>query len=154
MSIRGRLVTACAIATLAVPAAAIAKPGHGHGNPGHGHATGVADNPGAGHRHDPIVTYVFKGTFDGASSVEVAHGNAFVRKGGMVGTTVQFDLTNTKLTVADTNGDAVTDATDVLAGDKVVVKARLPKSDPGPDPFTARHLVDQTHPPADSQSAD
>jgi hypothetical protein len=154
MSIRGRLLAAFAVAALAVPAAAIAKPGHGHGH-GHGpagHGPGAFDHP--GHGHNPVVTYVFKGTFDGTSSVEVAHGNSRVRKGGLVGTTVEFDLTNTRLTVADTSGDGVTDATDVLADDKVVVKARLPKHDPGPEPFAARHLVDQTHPPVDVEPAD
>jgi len=158
MSIRARLLTACAAAALAVPAAAIAHPGQGPAaNPGQG----------PGHRHNPIVTYVFKGTAGGASSgqsaglqgaglssvqaalsLQVTHGNAFVRKGGLVGTSVRFDLTNTRLTVADTNNDGLIDATDVLAGDKVLVQARLPKSDPGAQPFAARHLVDQTHPPA------
>jgi hypothetical protein len=143
MSARTRFLSVCAAAALAVPAAAVAHPGNG-----------PAANPGHGHRHNPTVTYVFKGAVTGAGSVgtplsvQVDHGNAFVRKGGLVGTSVQFDLTNAKLTVTDTNNDTVVDASDVQAGDKVVVKARLRKSDPGSQPFAARHLVDQTHPPA------
>jgi hypothetical protein len=148
MSIRGKILAACAVAALVVPAAAIATPGHGHGHGPAGHGPGAFDHP--GHGHNPVVTYVFKGTFDGTSSVEVAHGNSRVRKGGFLSTTVEFDLTNTRLTVADTSGDGVTDATDVLADDKVVVKARLPKHDPGLQPFAARHLVDQTNPPSDT----
>ena len=136
MTLRAKVLTACAAAALAVPAAALADPGHGHGG-------------GPGHGHNPTVTYVFKGTFDGTDSVQVARGNSFVRKGGMVGTLVQFDLSNTRLTVADTNNDGVTDATDVLAGDQVVVKARLAKSNPGSQPFAARRLVDQTNQPAE-----
>jgi hypothetical protein len=38
------------------------------------------------------------------------------------------------------------DLADVVAGDRVVVKAKLPKADPGAQPFTAKQLVDQTHP--------
>jgi hypothetical protein len=56
--------------------------------------------------------------------------------------------------VADTNADSIIDATDVLVGDAVVVKARLPKNDPGPQPFAARHLVDQTNAAADDDGGD
>ena len=64
-----------------------------------------------------------------------------------------FDLTTaklrvadtTKLRVADTNGDGVISVADLLEGDKVVLKATLPR-DPGPQPFVARMVVDQTHP--------
>ena len=34
----------------------------------------------------------------------------------------------------------------VVAGDKVQVKAKLPKSDPGVAPYAAKHVVDKTHP--------
>ena len=59
------------------------------------------------------------------------HGNARVRKDGLVGQTVSFDLKGARITVADSNGDGATDLDDVQIGDKVVVKAMLPKSDPG-----------------------
>jgi len=124
---------------LAVPAAAIAHPGHGHAN---GHAHGHANGHGKSH----AVSYIFKGTYDGGGLVSVTHGNAHVRKAGLIGD-VQFDLTSTKLTVADTNGDQAIDATDVVTGDQVVVQARLPRQVPGDQPYAARHLVDQTAPP-------
>ena len=121
-------------AALAIPAAAVAHPGNGHGN---------------GHSNNPTVSYVFKGTYGGDGLVTVNHGNGHARKAGFVDTDVQFDLVGAKLSVADTNADTVIDASDVLDGDGVVVQARLGRRDPGPQPFAARHLVDQTNPAAD-----
>lgn len=147
--LRRNLATAIGVVALAVPAAALAGAGHGHGH-GHGHAH---PNHGHGHGHpNHPVTYVFKGTYNGEGSVHVLHGNVHVKKAGLVGQDVQFDLTNARLTVADTNGDNVVDASDVEVGDRVVVKARLPHYDPGSPPYPAKHLVDQTHPPADEGS--
>ena len=123
------LIAALAIAALVVPAAATAKPGHGHG----AHA----------------VSYVFKGTYGGDGSVDVNHGNAHARHAGLVGVSVQFDLSAAKLTVADTNADGAVDATDIVSGDVVVVHARLTKGDPGTAPYAAKHLIDQTHPAGD-----
>ena len=92
------------------------------------------------------VQYVFKGTFNVAdSSVTVRKGNKHVRRANLVGTTVVFDLSAARIRVADTNGDGKRDAADLQDGDKVVVKARLPRRDPGSGPFAARELVDQTH---------
>ncbi len=92
------------------------------------------------------VTYVFKGTFTVAdSSVAVLKGNKHVRRAGLVGETVAFDLTDARITVADNNADGKRDAADLQDGDKVVVKARLPRREPGAGPFAARKLVDQTH---------
>lgn len=142
MKVRKSMIVALAAGALAIPAAAVAHPGHGHG---HGHANAHANGQGSNHP----VSYVFKGTYDGSGLVTVNHGNAHVRKAGLVGTDVQFDLTNTKFIVADTNSDQVIDVNDVLTGDNVVVKARLPRQDPGSQPFAARQLVDQTN-PADS----
>jgi hypothetical protein len=93
------------------------------------------------------VTYAFKGTYAGAGSVTVSRGNAFVRKQGFVGEDVNFDLTGTRITVADANADGTADVNDLATGDKVVVKSRLHKQDPGAEPFAAKHLVDQTNPP-------
>ena len=106
-----RLLLAGAIAAIAaMPAAAGAKRGHGHA---HGH----------GKPHQ--VSYVFKGAYAGSGVVSVARGNAHARKGGLVDVDVAFDLAEAKVTVADTNLDGVSDASDVVVGDKVVVMARL-----------------------------
>ena len=120
----------------AAPAAFAAKPDN-PGSQGAGHATSHAGGKG--------VMYVFKGTYAGSGAVDVNHGNAHVRKADLVGTTVNFDLTNANVVVDDTNGDGNRTIDDVAAGDKVVVKARLPRKDPGDQPYSARQLVDQTH---------
>jgi len=92
------------------------------------------------------VQYVFKGTFHLAdSSVTVLKGNKHVRRAGLVGETVVFDLAAARIRVADNNGDGKRDASDLQDGDKVVVQARLPRREPGAGPFAARKLVDQTH---------
>ena len=139
-----------AVTAIAFPAAALADKGGvpnehsaGHGNP---HATETVSTHGNGVGPAKGVSYVFKGTYAGAGVVTVAKGNAHVRKADLVGTDVAFDLSATKLSVADTNGDEAVTADDIVAGDKVVVKAKLPKGDPGAAPYAARHLVDQTNP--------
>lgn len=140
MTPKRALLVALGTAALAVPAAAIAKPGeHGHGHGG-GHGRGG----------NPTVTYVFKGTYDGDGVVTVSHGNRHVRKADLVGQDVQFDLSGARLVVADTNADGSVSADDVSSGDRVVVQARLPKQDPGAEPFVASRLVDQTSPPDSS----
>lgn len=143
-----------AIGALAAVPAAVAAPGGVPGkpaNPGsNGH--GKPANPGSqgkGHQNKingPTVMYVFKGTYAGAGAVDVTRGNAHVTHAGLVGTTVNFDLANARLSVGDNNGDTVKDINDVSVGDKVVVKARLSKKTPGAQPFSAQQLVDQTHP--------
>lgn len=130
---RSSLIVALGVAALAIPAGAAANQGENHGKAnGHSKTHGVA--------------YVFKGTYAGEGSVEVKSGNSRVRKGGFVGTTVSFDLTNARIVVDDTNVDGQRTLDDVKTGDKVLVKARLPRKDPGTQPFTAQRLVDQTHP--------
>jgi hypothetical protein len=136
MQAKRTAATVLALAALAVPTAAVAKQGDSHGK-------------GKGHSKTHAVAYVFKGTYAGEGSVEVKRGNSRVRKGGFVGETVSFDLADTRFVVADTNGDQVVDVNDVAAGDKVLVKARLPRTDPGDQPFAAQRLVDQSHPPVD-----
>ena len=141
---------ALALASVA-PAPALAGNGNGHGQQqagSHGKAKGKSKV------HN--VTYVFKGTWNAAAgTVTVKRGNAHVRKAGLVGTDVQFDLTGAKLVAADSNADGSITADDLKDGDKVVVKARLPKKDPGTQPFKAKMLVDQTNPPApDGSGAD
>jgi hypothetical protein len=137
-----RAVAIGAVLALAAAPAALAEKPADPGSQGHGHANGK------GHTSDhgkAVVMYVFKGSYSGDSSVAVSHGNAHVRKADLVGTTVSFDLTGAKIVVDDNTGDGNRDLSDVNTGDKVVVKARLPKSDPGSQPFAAKQLVDQTH---------
>lgn len=126
----------------AAPAALAAKPDD-PGSQGQGHAGGHSKKGGKA-----VVTYVFKGTYAGAGSVDVDHGNAHVKKAELVGTSATFDLTNARIVVADTNTDGTANADDVASGDRVVVKARLSRKDPGDQPYVAKQLVDQTHVPS------
>jgi hypothetical protein len=129
------------IALGAAPAALAVKPAdpgsqsgeHGKSGQEHGKSGGKT------------VMYVFKGSYDGASGVAVDHGNAHVRKADLLDTTVTFDLSTARVVVGDVNGDGSKDLLDVAAGDRVVVKARLPRKEPGTQPFKAKQLVDQTH---------
>jgi hypothetical protein len=108
------------------------------------------ENPGHGNGHGPKgVSYVFKGTFVGPTTVDVTSGNKHVRNAGLVVPAVQFDFNGAKLSVGDVNGDGNGDIFDVVPGDAVVVKMKAPKGDPGAQPFAARQLVDQTHPAAE-----
>ncbi len=63
----------------AAPAALAAKPDD-PGSQGQGHAGGHSKKGGKA-----VVTYVFKGTYAGAGSVDVDHGNAHVKKADLVG---------------------------------------------------------------------
>jgi hypothetical protein len=135
---RWGVTVALGVVALAIPAGAIAGKGDNHG---HHHANG--------HSKTHNAAYVFKGTYEGESMVKVAHGNSRVRKGGFVGETVAFDLTEARIVVADNNNDQTRDLKDVQDGDKVVVQAMLAKNDPGSQPFAAKRLIDQTHPPTE-----
>ena len=129
---RRNLIVALGLVALAVPSAAIANKGE---NQGQGKGKSKVHN----------VAYVFKGVYEGESLVEIKAGNSRVRKGGFVGETVSFDLSTARIVVADTNADGTTDLNDVVTGDTVVVKAMLPKGEPGSQPFAAKRLVDQTN---------
>ena len=164
-----RVAALGAVAALAAaPAAFAAQPadpgsnGNGHDNqtadhgnsanaPGHTGEHGNAGGQSADHSKaggEAVVTYVFKGVYAGNGSVDVKKGNAHVRKANMVDTTVAFDLTDTMIVADDNNADGDVTADDVNAGDKVIVKARLPRKAAGDQPFAAEQLVDQTHQPA------
>jgi hypothetical protein len=137
-------VSAVAIA-LVCASPAIATPGNGHP---HGQGQGQ-EHHAQGKTKVHGVTYVFKGTWNSAAgTVTVKHGNAHVRKAKLVGTDVTFDLSSAKFVVRDTNNDGKRDVADLADGDHVVVKARLPRKNPGGQPFKASMLVDQTSPPA------
>jgi hypothetical protein len=134
-----RLKAAGATAAIALMTASLAGAKPHEDNPGHGH--------GHGNGHGPKgVAYVFKGTYVDATTVDVAKGNKHVRSAGLVVPAVQFDFSGAKVSVGDVNGDGTADLADVAAGDRVVVKLKAPKGDPGAQPFAARRLVDQTHP--------
>ena len=95
---------------------------------------------------DHAVGYVFKGTYSGdGSTVAVTKGNKHVARAELVATSVAFDFASAKLVTSDTNGDGVKTIDDVAVDDKVLVKAKLPKSNPGAAPYVAKHLVDKTH---------
>ena len=136
-----RLAVALAgAAALALPAAAVAKPHPDHADRGHGHAHHVARAPHA-------VAYVFRGTWSGGA-VQVTGGNRHVRRAGLVGQSLTFDLSSARIRVADVNGDGARDAADLQDGDRVLVQARLPKGDPGDGPYAARRLIDRGAPSA------
>ena len=143
--------TAVAVAAIGVVGAgtALAAQGDNNGNDG-----------------NPVVSYVFKGTYVGPGGgggpfptkakphrrsapdlgqVDVNHGNAHVWKNGYVGQRVTFDFADAAFVVADRNHDGVSNLRDVAPGDEVVVKSRLHLRAAGPQPFPAEQLVDQTH---------
>ena len=149
LTTKNSILALAAVGAIALPVGAAAKPGngqgHGQGNGGgHGQA-GEDHGNGHGNGHGPKgVGYVFKGTYAGEETVSVTKGNKHVRNAGLIGTDVVFDLSGAKIVVADTNGDGEKTLDDVATGDKVLVKARLPKADPGEQPYAARKLIDQT----------
>jgi hypothetical protein len=152
-NVRNALV-ALGVAVIVTPAAVSEgkeRDAHRHGAP----ASVVEKKADHKAKHgDKKVTYVFRGTY-GADGVKVTGGNKHVRRAGLVGQTVAFDLSTARIVVADNNGDGKRDASDLRDGDKVLVQARLPRRAPGAAPFSARKLVDQTHAkkPADDQPA-
>jgi hypothetical protein len=142
------ICTAVAVAAIGAVGAGTALAGQGDNN---------------GNDGNPVVSYVFKGTFVGIgggfptaarkpvhrgffdlATVNVDHGNAHVWKNDLEGP-ILFDFTNADFVVKDTNGDGVQNLRDVRTGDRVVVKARMHLRDPGPQPFEAVQLVDQTN---------
>ncbi len=133
-----RTIALGASLALIAASAAAAKPdgSHGHGQ-GAGHDHGSSKPKG--------VAYVFKGTYVDSATVDVSSGNRHVKNAGLVGGPVSFDFSAAKVVVADTSLDGTSDLADVLPGDKVVVKVKAPKPDPGDQPFAARKIVDQTH---------
>lgn len=142
------LLVVLGAAALALPGAAIANHGESHGK-----ANGHAKNGQAkGHGKARAVGYLFKGFYAGESSVEVKRGNAHVRKAGFIGETVEFDLSKARFVVRDTSGDGQRNIEDVAVGDWVLVKARLPRKDPGSAPFEVKWLIDKSNKPVSSQS--
>ena len=99
-----------------------------------------------GPKQDRQAAYVFKGAFHTAdSSVAVLKGNRHVRRAGLIGQTVAFDLSAARVRVADVNGDGMRDVADLQEGDMVVVKAFAPRRSSNAGRFMAHKVVDQTH---------
>jgi len=145
-------VVAAFAAASVLPAAAAADAG-GHGHVKQHSQTNHGKANGKNKVHN--VTYVFKGTWNAtAGTLTVKSGNHHVRKAGLVGQDVQFDLTSARIVVADTNNDGQRTVADLQDGDRLVIKARLPRKDPGSQPFTAKMAIDQTHPKASGGSSD
>ncbi len=146
------LVAAVTAAALVVPAAAVAQPGKGKGAEKPAKVVG---------KKTKKVTFIFRGTFTAPGTIQVLAGNAHARKGGFVGETITVDLASAKLVVADTNADGALDVTDVKAGDRVLVQARIPKGTTFVAPaegeaaetVPARKLVDKTNPPVEDAEA-
>ena len=106
----GKLAAVAALALASVSPAA-ADPGNGHGH-------GPSSAPGKTKVHN--VTYVFKGTWNAAAgTVTVKHGNSHVRKAGLVGQDVTFDLT-----MANRVPDLLDEGYDV----SIVLASELPDS--------------------------
>jgi hypothetical protein len=143
------IIAALAAGALAIPAAAVAHPDHGSKHEKH-----AAKAHGKGKKAKKVM-FVFKGRFTAPGSLDVVSGNSHVRKGGFVGETVTFDFADARVVVADTNGDAKVDLTDVADGDLVLVQARVAKRTKyaaDAEPIVARKLVDKTSAPEDGDA--
>lgn len=92
-------------------------------------------------------TYVGEGLEAGQISVAVTNGNRWVKRSGLIGQTVVFDISTAMIKVADVNTDGSSDLSDVAVGDAVLVTARLPRLLPLTPPLKAWKLVDKTNPP-------
>ena len=141
-----RLAAALGAAALLLPSAALGKSGKHEKHAKKEHAKKE-------HAKKKPSNWVFKGIWHADGTVTVSGGNARVRKNDLVGATLAFDLTGAKLRAADSDADGTVTVADLVEGDKVVVKARLPRTDIGEGPYAAEKLVDQTH-PADDASDD
>ena len=144
MNYRKTALALAAVTAVAAPTAAFADKGgvpNEHASSHNPHVAGTTQGVGPAKG----VAYVFKGTYAGEGVVSVAKGNAHARKAGLVDLDVTFDMSAARVSAADTNGDSAVTVDDVLVGDKVVVKAKLAKRDPGAGPYAARQIVDQTN---------
>lgn len=134
MRVNRKIIAALGVAALAVPAVSLAEHKDSHG--------GGTTKP---------AQYNVKGVYAGDGVVSVNHVNGHARKAGWRGTDVAFDFSAAQIRVADTNGDGARDLADVGVGDRVKVKARLPKRDPGAGPYVAQRLVDKSSAAGDSE---
>lgn len=154
MSIINRTAIAVSALALAAAPAAFAKGGP-PSNPGGDHGNGgnpPAAQHGKGHAKPKKV--VAKGTvvsYDATTGTLVVHvGRASHPGKSMVGTDVSFDVSKARITAADSNNDGKIDASDLAVGDKVVVQTTNVAGTDGR--YTAKHVVDQTHPKSSDSS--
>jgi hypothetical protein len=93
-------------------------------------------------------TYVWQGSFQGtvpdtvSTTMHVDSGNVFVQRQDMFDSDVAFDFTGASVQVGDTNLDGVSNLSDVMFGDQVMVLSKRPRLDPGEMPIPAQQLVD------------
>ena len=133
--------------------------GHGHGRPS---AQDVQAAPKTSHArgHAHPVAFVFTGTVAAPAvgtllTVHVVHGNHWSRRGGFAGQDVTFDLTNARLSVADTDGTPGADAGDFKQGDRVVILAKLPRTtaySQDEQPLAPSHVADRSSRPDESST--
>jgi len=137
MNFKKLTIAVVALSTAVAAPAVVAKPGGGPGGP-------PADHPGKAKGKAKPKNVVLKGLVvsSDATTVTVTVKKATKWGRSLVGTDAQFTVA--KVVAADVNGDGKTDTLDLTAGDKVVVQARIAKTDTAP--FKARRVVDQTHP--------
>ena len=138
-----KLIAAAAVLAVAATPAAFAK--------------GKPEDPGSkgkGHsKPAKAKNVVLKGvvvSVDATSGAVTVTVNKATKHGRFLkGTDAAF--TATKVNVADTNGDGAATTADLVAGDKVVIQAKLASD--ATAPYAARKIVDQTHPKVDDDDA-
>ncbi len=156
-----RIVALLGAAALFAPGVALAdsdkredsSPVRAHDDSSSGERHGKAKKGGKA-RKLKLATYVVRGTYAADGTVEVTGGNAHARRGGLIGDAVAFDFSDARVVVADTDGDGESTVADLVAGDRVLVQARLPRRSPGTGPYAARKVVDRTNPPADEDASE
>ena len=79
-------------------------------------------------------------------------GNSHTRRAGLIRDDVEFDFSRARLVVADTDGDRQIDVDDLVAGDKLTIQLKLPRT-LGAGPYAARKVVDRTNPPVSDDEA-
>jgi len=143
-----RIIAAAAtLALAATPVALAKKDGESHGKGKEKSALKGQNGKGKGKAKPRTV--VVKGTVvssDAAAKTVVVNVTKGNRRGRDYLGMITFTLADAKLSVGDSNLDGVIDAADLLADDKVVVKAKLPARAESDVSYPARQVVDQTHP--------
>src|SRR4051794_16200970 len=136
-------IAATALALAATPAA-LAKQGGGGNDGTHGGPPASNPSDSKGKRKAKPKNVVLKGIVvsSDATTVTVAVKKATKWGRFLVGTDAQFTVA--RVAAGDVNGDGAVDTLDLAAGDRVVVQARIAKTDTAP--YKARRVVDQTHP--------
>jgi hypothetical protein len=133
MDLKKNALVGLGVLALAAPAAALAEKG------GNGKGGGKG-----GKGQTKLANYQVKGTWAGDGVVSVDKTNGWARKAGWKNTDVTFDFTNADIRVEDKNLDGVEDLGDFTIGDRVRVKAKLPRQLPEQDSYEAKRLDDRS----------